>query len=294
MFKKKEAVGFVLNPFSGTGSKKSVPAEINSHLNTNRYKAVIEYSSSPGNATDITKNFLDKGISKVIAVGGDGTVNEVAKALIDTNTTLGIIPLGSGNGLARHLKIPLNIKGAVHLINHGRIFMMDHGVINNTPFFCTAGVGFDAYIGHEFSKMNGRGFLNYIRTTIKGYKNYKPQHYSLGLNGNTIQREAFLIALANASQYGNNAYIAPGADIADGLLDVTILSPFPKFLAPSMGIKLFNRKIDKSNYVETFRVKELNIIRETEGAVHYDGEPTIMGNCLNVSIKHLGIHVFVP
>ncbi len=294
MFKKKEAVGFILNPISGTGSKKSIPAEINSHLNTDRYKAVIEQSSCPANATDIAKTFIARGITKVIAVGGDGTVNEVAKALIDTNATLGIIPIGSGNGLARHLKIPLNIKESVHLINHGRIFMMDHGIINNTPFFCTAGVGFDAYIGYEFSKMNGRGFSNYIRTTIRGYYNYKPQHYSLGLNGNNIQREAFLITFANASQYGNNAYIAPGADIADGLLDVTIISPFPKFLAPSMGIKLFNRKIDKSKYVETFRVKELNINRESEGAVHYDGEPAIMGSCLNVSIKHLGIHVFVP
>ncbi len=294
MFKKKEVVGFILNPKSGTGSKKSIPTEISKHLNTDRYKAAIEYSSFPGNATEIAKAFLAKGITKVIAVGGDGTVNEVAKALIDTNATLGIIPIGSGNGLARHLKIPLNIQGALYLINHGRIFMMDHGIINNTPFFCTAGVGFDAHIGYEFSKMKGRGFTNYARTTIREYFDYKPQHYTLGLNGNTIQREAFLITFANASQYGNNAYIAPGADVADGLLDVTIISPFPTFLAPSMGIKLFNRKIDKSKYVETFRVKELNVEREGEGAVHYDGEPAIMGSCLNVSIKHLGINVFVP
>lgn len=294
MFKKKEAVGFIINPISGAVKKKSLPAIIDKSLDTSRYKPVIAYSNCPGNATDIATDMLQKGISKIVAMGGDGTVNEVAKSLINTNATLGIVPLGSGNGLARHLKIPMDSSRAVGLMNFGRIAMMDFGMVNTTPFFCTAGVGFDALIGNKFASMKGRGFVNYIRSTISEYFKYEPQVYTLRMNGNAIVKEAFLITIANASQYGNNAYIAPSADIADGLLDVTIISPFPRYLSPDMGIRLFNRRIGKSRFVESFRITEMELIRQKPDFIHFDGEPATMEASLSFCVKPLGLNVFVP
>lgn len=294
MFKKKEAVGFIINPISGAIKKNSLPEIIDKSLDTSRYKPIIAYSHCPGNATEVANDMLQQGVKKIVAVGGDGTVNEVAKSLINTNATLGIVPLGSGNGLARHLKIPLEASKAINLINMGRIAMMDYGMVNQKPFFCTSGVGFDALIGNTFASMDGRGFINYIRSTIGEYFRYKPQVYTLAMNGSAIVKEAFLITIANASQYGNNAFIAPAADIADGLLDVTIISPFPRYLSLDMGIRLFNRRIGKSRFVETFRISEMELIRQQTDFIHFDGEPATMEANLRFCVKPLGINVFVP
>jgi YegS/Rv2252/BmrU family lipid kinase len=292
--RKRETVLFIVNPVAGSDSKRQIPDRIVKSLDSNRFIPSIVYSKNPGNATEIAKEHYDKGIRKIVAVGGDGTVNEVAKILISTNSTLGIIPLGSGNGLARHLKIPFNINLAVNLINRDQIAMLDFGLINQTPFFCTAGVGFDALVGYKFGQLKERGFTNYVKTTIKEFFRYQPQSYTLRDNGQALNKEAFLITVANASQFGNNAYIAPNADVTDGMLDVTIISPFPKFLSPSFGIKLFNRKLGRSRYVEMFRIKQLTIERKEPGFVHFDGEPASMEENLTFKVKPMGLNVFVP
>ncbi len=294
MVRERETVLFIVNPVSGKGDIKHLPDKLSKSLDTSRYVPSIVKSSAPGEATDIARVHVEKGIRKVIAVGGDGTVNEVAKALINTDVILGIVPIGSGNGLARHLRIPMNVGQAVKLVNRERIAMLDFGTLNQTPFFCTAGVGFDAHVGNIFSQIEGRGFANYVKTTVREFYNYKPQLYTLRDNGHSIDKEAFLITVANASQYGNNAYIAPEADVTDGRLDVTIISPFPKFLSPSFGLKLFNKKLGRSRYVEMFRIKQLTIEREAEGFVHYDGEPSTMGKSLAFSVKPMGLNVFIP
>jgi YegS/Rv2252/BmrU family lipid kinase len=292
--RERETVLFIVNPIAGSGERKQIPERIAKSLDTSRFVPDIVYSTSPGHATQLAKEHYEGGIRKVIAVGGDGTVNEVAKALVNTSATLGIVPLGSGNGLARHLRIPLNVSEAVSIINRDRIAMVDFGLINQTPFFCTAGVGFDALIGNKFSHLNGRGFTKYIQATIQEFFRYQPQNYTLRDNGHSIDKEAFLITVANASQFGNNAYIAPNADVSDGRLDVTIISPFPKYLSPSFGLKLFNKKLGKSRYVEMFRIKQLIIERSEPGFVHFDGEPASMGNKLSFLVKPMGLNVFIP
>ncbi len=294
MLKKREPVGFIINPISGTQSKKKLPDIIVKSLDSKRFEPEIVYSSCPGNAHKLASDFLTSGLSKVVAVGGDGTVNEVASALIDTKATLGIVPLGSGNGLARHLRIPLTPEQAIRNINNGRISMTDYGTINSIPFFCTSGVGFDAHIGNKFAQMERRGFFSYVKTIFNEFFSYNPQQYKLNLNGYVTEREAFLITFANASQWGNNAYIAPTADITDGLLDVTIVSPFPKFVSVDLGLRLFRKKIGNSRYVETFRVKTLGVERANEGYVHFDGEPSTMGKEIEISIKPLGVNIFIP
>jgi diacylglycerol kinase (ATP) len=292
--RERETVLFIVNPISGSGYSKNLASKIDKSLDSNRYVSSIIYTQHQGHASSIVKEQLALGVKKVFAVGGDGTVNEVAKALTNTDATLGIIPIGSGNGLARHLRIPLNVSKSINLINRERIALVDYGVINNTPFFCTAGVGFDAHIGNVFANGKVRGFKNYVKSAISEFVKYPSQIYTLHDNGFKMQKEAFLITVANASQYGNNAYIAPDADVTDGLLDVTIISPFPKYLAPSVGIKLFNKKLGKSRFVEMFRVRNLEIERQQNDYVHYDGEPVMMDKKLRFSVKPLGLKIYIP
>lgn len=251
-------------------------------------------TEKPGEASEVARNHLKKGVTKIFAVGGDGTVNEVAKALVNTSVTMGIIPIGSGNGLARHLRIPLDAAKATRIMFKQKIAMIDYGLANENPFFCTAGLGFDAQVGARYGNLTKRGFWNYAKATVSEYFNYKPGFYKLRDNGYSMEKEAFLITIANASQFGNNAYIAPEADITDGLLDVTIISPFPRFMAPSIGIKLFTKKLGKSKYVEMFRVRSLEIQQMEPKYIHLDGEPRLVEEPIKFTLKPLGLKVYVP
>jgi len=292
--KGKGKIAFVINPISGGAKGSSTSDSIFRQIDKSRFVPTIAESQCKGDAKILAETFVKEGFKRIVAVGGDGTVNEVAHALIHTNSVLGIIPKGSGNGLARHLNIPISLGVALELLKRGRIINIDYGILNNVPFFCTAGVGFDALVGNKFATLSGRGLTNYLKTILNEYFNYIPQYYQIEINGQTIVKEAFLVTVANASQWGNNAFIAPNADLQDGLLDVTIVSPFPKFLSPSMGIMLLNKEIGKSGYVEMFKVKDISITRDKPGYVHYDGEPSTMGKKLFAHIKPAGLKVIVP
>ncbi len=291
----KEKVLFLINPISGTKKKDNLSEQIITLLDHSKYEAEIHVTRFRGDATEVVPIKMAEGFKRFIAVGGDGTVNEIAKALVDTDGILGIIPIGSGNGLARHLKIPINIEKAMKLINDGKVEAIDYGRINDTPFFCTCGVGFDAHIGNEFAKNKGRGFITYIKITISDYFNYKPKKYKLKIdNIGTIKTRAFLITFANASQYGNNAYISPNADIQDGKLDICILSPFRLHRAPGIGIRLFAKNIHRSSLMHTEQAKEVVLKRKKAGVVHYDGEPCEMGKKIKISIVSKGLQVIIP
>ena len=248
----KDKILFLINPISGTLNKKQLPEIIQKLINKDVFDAEIVITKYKGEATEIVRQKLIDGVRYFVAVGGDGTVNEIAKSLINTQATMGIIPVGSGNGLARHLQISLKPELAIQTINQKNFLAIDYGLINNAPFFCTCGVGFDALIGEKFAQCKGRGLSNYVKTTIREYFNYEPELYQITIDDErTIERQAFLITFANGSQYGNNAYIAPGADISDGQLDMCILSPFKLYKAPGIGIRLFSKNIDKSSRRET-------------------------------------------
>jgi YegS/Rv2252/BmrU family lipid kinase len=287
----KEKILFIINPISGNKSKKDIPNLIEKVFPNCEYYLKIVVTQFAGEATQIVKQHVLKGFNKIVAVGGDGTVNEVASGLVETDAVLGIIPLGSGNGLARHLKIPLKPEKALIFIKEATPRKIDFGKINDRKFFCTTGVGFDAHIGDVFSKLEGRGFGNYIKATVSEFRRYKPQRYEISMNGTTIMRDAFLITFANASQYGNNAYIAPDADISDGKLEVAILKQFPIVTAPSMGVRLFLKNIDKSSYIETFQCESVVLKRSSSDVIHFDGEPEEMGEILNVKIVPRGLNV---
>ena len=206
----------IINPISGLGSKETFEPLVRKNLEPLGYEITTVYTCARGDATRLAGQAVKEGYYGVLAAGGDGTVNETARALCHTPTILGIIPCGSGNGLARHLGIPIDPVAAVRIIADGHVTESDFGAVNGRPFFCTFGVGFDAAVSSNFARQHRRGPLTYIRSTIAEYIKYHPQVYTVSANGHVLTEKAFLIAVCNASQYGNNAYIAPRASITDG------------------------------------------------------------------------------
>ncbi len=280
-----------MNPISGTSDKKDIPYLIEELLDKEQFDYSIRETEYAGHAYEIAKESKEQGIDIVVAVGGDGTVNEVGRALVHSNTALGIIPTGSGNGLARHLLIPMKIKGAIQVLNDCEITDLDYGIINEHPFFCTCGVGFDAFISEKFAEAGKRGPITYLENILKEGLKYEPETYEIEAENGTIKKKAFLISCANASQYGNNAYIAPQASMSDGMIDVIIMEPFDALEASQISIEMFNKTLDKNNKIKTFRSKEIKIYRKAPGVIHYDGDPIDTGKEIVVTLKEKGIKI---
>lgn len=284
---------FIINPKSGTGNKQIVENALAETLDHTIFNSHIIYTEFAGHAAEIARTEAAKGVDIVAAVGGDGTVNEVARSLVHTSTALAIVPCGSGNGLARHLRIPMVPAEAVSLINECCIKSLDYGTINDEAFFCTCGVGFDAFISMRFAEAGKRGLATYVEKTLQDGLRYKPERYQIEIEGESEVQEAFLIACANASQYGNNAYIAPDASTRDGLLDVTLLTPFNPLESAQIVLQMFNRTLQKNSHVKMFRTNHLKITRAKEGPAHIDGDPKMMGEVLDVRLIPSGINVVV-
>lgn len=289
----KKKIGFIVNPKAGTTTKKNIPELINSIIDLEKFDIDIVYTEAPGHAHQLARKMAEENFHIAVAVGGDGTMNEVASALVHTNTALGIIPCGSGNGLARHLGIPLNIKEAISLFNYHRIIDIDYGTANDIKFFCTCGVGFDAHVGHIFAQNQKRGFWTYVKSVLGEFVKYKAKKYIFKTIEHKFKKRAFLITFANASQYGNDAFIAPHADIQDGLIDVCVLEPFPPLKAVEIGVKLMKRKIDQCRYVQILKASEIKIKRKKKDVFHYDGEPCIMKKKIVVRAHPKGLKVAV-
>lgn len=289
----KKQIVFILNPISGTKRKTSIPDLIDEYIDKAKFDFTIKLTQRAGHASALARESAEEGADIIVAVGGDGTVNEVARAICGTQSALGVIPCGSGNGLARHLMLPLNVKGAMRVINEAVIHDLDYGVINGMPFFCTCGMGFDAYISHKFAMAGKRGPLTYIENVLKSGLTYKPERYVIDDENGSHEYNAFLVSIANASQYGNDAYIAPQASMSDGLMDVIIMEPFDVVEAAQVSYDIMNKTLDENSKVKSFKTKHIRILREKPGYVHYDGDPIMADADLDVSIKEKGIRVVV-
>ena len=215
---------FVVNPISGTQSKELILNLLDEKIDKARYTWEVVYTERAGHAVEIAAKAAEEKADIVVAIGGDGTINEIARSLVHTDTALGIIPCGSGNGLARHLHIPMEPKKALEVLNEGCLDTIDYGKINGTDFFCTCGVGFDAFVSLKFAHAGKRGLLTYLEKTLQESLKYQPETYELETENGVSKYKAFLIACGNASQYGNNAYIAPQATLTDGLFDSVVRS----------------------------------------------------------------------
>ncbi|MDP9078102.1 MAG: diacylglycerol kinase family lipid kinase [Bacteroidota bacterium] len=267
---------FIINPISGGKKKDGVPELIEKHLDANLFKATIVFSDGVSHARQIAKEAVGK-FDVIVAVGGDGTVNEVASGIVGSDTTLGIVPFGSGNGLARFLKIPMDTKKAIETLGTGSQTTIDSGRLNGQPFFNMAGMGFDAHISEVFSHTTKRGFISYIKSSLAEISTYKEQHYHLEIDGKTVEREAFMLSFANSSQYGNDAHISPHASVQDGLLDICVIRKFPLWRFPEMGIRMLTKTSDKTKYVEIMRGQRIIVKRANPGPLHLDGEPQMAG-----------------
>lgn len=287
----KRKILFIINPKSGVHSKKNLPAMVDRHIDHDRYEVSIEYTAYAGHASEIARMAAADGYYAVVAVGGDGTINEVARNLVHTETALGVVPCGSGNGFARHVGIPVDVKRAIQFLNGAEPAVVDYGKLNGQPFFCSCGVGFDALVSNDFANGNHRGMASYVQKTLLDWLKYTPEVYELEADSSTKRYKAFLIACGNASQYGNNAYITPFASMRDGLLSVSIMEPFTTIEVPIIVAQLFSNTLDKNSHVTTIMTRNLTIRRKEAGPVHYDGEPAMMDAELKVEIVPDGLKV---
>jgi diacylglycerol kinase (ATP) len=283
---KKSTIIFVINPVAGK-RKKIDKTKI---VDTFADREVI-FIEDQNNREEQILEYIQRGVRDFVAVGGDGTVNDVASILMHTPARLGIIAAGSGNGLARDLGLPLAFDEALKVIKIGNEKKIDVGLLNDKPFFCTAGVGFDAVCAYDFAtKKHSRGLWNYMKIILDNYFSYTPVH--LKLNGE--QKEVFSMTFANARQFGNNAYIAPQASPDDGFIDCAMIVPHSGFYGLSIGLSLLNRSLDKSKYYQTKRLKSYSLSNLSDRRVHVDGESVVLEeDCLNVTIEEGALNVII-
>ncbi|SHF87488.1 diacylglycerol/lipid kinase family protein [Dysgonomonas macrotermitis] len=293
MSRVKKKIYAIINPVSGTKSKKEVPDMLAS-IDAHKYDVHLLITGYEGHATQIALDAVKENVDCVIAVGGDGTVNEVAKVLIDTNVVLGIIPSGSGNGLARDLNIPLNLKKAVEIIKEGVVSQIDYGVANGHIFFCTCGVGFDALVSEKALNQSSRGKLMYAKSMLDVYVNFKPERYKITTPDGNFDDKSFLVTCANASQYGYNGFIAPDANMQDGKMNIAILKSVLPMNIPQTALQLVSKNIgNNSNLVEIITSEAL-IERESDGVMHLDGNAIQTDKNISVKIVKQGLKVLVP
>lgn len=283
---------FIINPVSGGKKKDQVPHLIKKHLDHDTYDYNIEFSTLDNEIRAIAVEGA-KQYDIIIAVGGDGTVNETASAIAGTDKLLGIIPYGSGNGLARFLKIPMDAAKAIQLLNQGKVKSIDSAKLNDQWFFNMAGMGFDAHISEVFSRTKRRGFQSYFKSSIQEISKYKAQKYHLEIDGHVYDRTAFMLSFANSSQYGNNAHVSPHASLHDGLLDVCVIKPFPPYRLPEMGLRMLTKTSESSKFVEIIRGRHIRVERAGPGPVHLDGEPSIIGANAQIDVIPNSLKVIV-
>jgi YegS/Rv2252/BmrU family lipid kinase len=256
--------------------------------------ASIVATERPLHATELTRQAIAEGCDTVVAIGGDGTINEVATGLIDTQANLGLIPCGSGNGLGRHLGIPRPNQLAFETLLKGRHRVIDTGVANGRPFFNVMGLGFDADIANRFTKLTKRGFQAYVRTTLSAWSSYQAQNVIVRNGDQRIESPALILSVANSDQFGNNCYIAPGAQIDDGLIDLTIIKPVGIFKAIPLAMRLFLGSIGGSPHTIRLQGSEFIIERPSDDVVHVDGEPFSTSAKVTVTVRPNSLRVLVP
>ena len=276
------------------GRKKSVEKKIVRKLDHAIFDYEISYSKFPHHAAIISKEASEKGFDIVIAVGGDGSANDVARGLVNTNTIMGIIPVGSGNGLAHHLKIPTKISKAIETLNNFNISRIDTATINGQLFISIAGLGFDAHIAEKFALYKTRGFWTYFLLTISEFFKYIPLEYNIRYDGKEIKREALLLSFANTGQFGYNATISSTASVNDGFIDLCIIRKISAFRTATIAHRLFIKDIDSSKYVEVYKAKEVTIDCKSFASSHIDGDPCERIMKAHIKIQPKTLNIIVP
>ena len=286
-----EKLVFIVNPISGGKDKKKVLKTLEKGIDGIRFDWSVRMTEYAGHGREIARN-CDADI--VVAVGGDGTVSEVAQGVAGTEKVLGIIPCGSGDGLALHLGISRRPRKAIRQLNCSERAVMDYGTVEGKPFFCTTGVGMDAEVAWAFAKAGSRGLKTYVTKTLAVWRHFQPGQYRLEIDGSVHEFPATFITVANVNQWGNNAVIAPEATVTDGLFDITVLRPFRIWDIPGLALRLFTRRFTRSRKVDTYRGHSVVLHREKAAPAHFDGDPIEMGTDIHIDIHPAAVRVLVP
>ena len=284
-------ITFIVNPISGGKDKRNVLAAIGRYLDLSECSYEVLPTRAPGDGTVLARESQS---DIVVAVGGDGTVSEVARGLLGTDKVLGILPCGSGDGLALHLGISRNPARAVQTLNTGSVVRIDTAEMDGRPFFCTAGVGLDALVSLDFAQSGKRGLNTYITTAWEDWKHRQPDNYVIETDTDCWAGKALFVTVGNANQWGNEARIAPGASLRDGLLDVTVVQPFATHEIPDLAARLMTGKADTSRHVRSFRGTHVHIHRDHPGPAHYDGDPFEAGTDMDLCVRPATLQVIVP
>lgn len=284
-------VTFIVNPISGGKDKSNILAAIGKHMDLSVCRYDVRQTFRAGEAEEIARASKS---DIVVAVGGDGTVSEVAKGLIGTKKALGIIPCGSGDGLALHLGISREPAKAVKVINEAVRSAIDVAYVNGRPFFVTAGVGLDALVSWDFASSSKRGLPTYIQTALQDWIMKKPERYIVECGHSSWSGNAVFVTVGNANQWGNEAKITPLASLTDGMLDVTIVEPFDALEIPDMALRLMTGKADSHHRVHTMRGTSVHIQRETAGPAHADGDPFQAADDMLFDVSPAALNVIIP
>lgn len=291
----KQRLLFIINPVSGIGKQKTVEQVLETYLDKDKFEYDIAYTEYAHHATEIARQATTQGYNTVIAVGGDGSINDCVRGLVNSEVSLGIIPAGSGNGLARCLGIPLEVKKAIEVINNYNSLNIDTINLNDMIYASVAGIGFDALIAKEFTGNTTRGFQTYLKLILKDYLNYKPKKYRLRIDGKEIEKDALFISFMNSNQFGFNAIIAPKASLNDGLMDIVVVKKVPIIFAPLVVQMMFFHQFDKAMEVETFQAKEVEILDFQDGIINLDGEGIEYPNTeLKFTVNSNNLNVIIP
>ena len=292
----KRRILFIINPKSGLGRHRSVEGEIHSYLDQELFRYEIAYTNRKGHGEELAAEAARDNYDVVAVSGGDGSINEVARGIYGSKTVLAVIPTGSGNGLARHLGIPLRARKAIQLINEFSVVNIDTGFVNGELFVSLAGLGFDAKIAEKFEQASRRGFMAYFGLVASAFYNYQPKKYTLEINGEEIKRRALLISFANSGQFGYNTGLSYYASMTDGMLDVSIMQKPPLLVTPLMLHLLYFHRMDESQYVESYRTNKILIKkRKKKQPVNIDGEPRYFEDKkLRIEVMPSSLPLIVP
>ncbi len=290
----KKHLVFIINPKSGVEREKAIQQAIDTKLDMDQFTYEIDHTEYAKHGTVLAKEAAQRGAYAVVAVGGDGSVNDIVAGLIGTGTALAIIPKGSGNGMARTMEIPLKEMEAIEIINKGNSIMIDIGYANDRPFISNAGVAFDALISKKFAKSERRGFAIYSWLVTRYMWTYKEWDWNITIDGEEIKEKAFIISVANGRQFGYNFQIAPGANWTDGLLDVIIIKKFPKILGGMLVMRAMNGTITNSPFVDHFTAKEVTISHPKLKLMQTDGDAHECADCIRFRIEKGVQKVIVP
>ncbi len=287
-------LAFIINPRAGVEREKEIKDAIANHIDSTLYSHEIQYTQYAKHGTVLAKEAAGKGAYAVVAVGGDGSVNDIIHGLEGSSTALAIIPKGSGNGMARTMRIPLNTAGAMQVINTGNTVQMDIAYANERAFISNAGVAFDALISKKFAKSEKRGLTVYSWLVTKYLWLYKPWDFEITVDGKVIKEKAFMVNVANGQQFGYNFKIAPMADYTDGVLDVIIIRSFPKILGGLIALRAMTGTIASSPYVTHLRGKEISIKHPGLKLMQTDGDAHECANDINFTVKQGAQKVIIP